>query len=591
MSAVLMMSMRGTIIALATCFLSTLATASWAVDSRYYVITLASSLTSFADDDYPSSNITKNHPVYITHVVINNHRWYRMNLGFFRNRSDASAILKSLKKDKRYSDAWLRGVSDDEYRNNTKQSRPKPTRTQTPVPEPAALVSATPAPKPVKPEPPKKPNKPRDQVKWNGSFSQFSSREILTYEDGTTQNVNVLINNLGTEGRYQDENIGVRTNFDSTYRYTIYDDNSIANEWRLSSLHLAFNFKKPKADLIMGRQVASSGGVLGRFDGIWLSHRFSPRWRYSIYAGYPVDLFGVLPIDEMDRHFAGISLDMGRFANNWDFNLFGISQMINGIVDRQAVGGEIRFSNHKRSHFLLFDYDVSYATVNTFVLSSNWILPARFIFNLLLDSRTIPTLATSSALWGRPESGIDELLAIMTEKEVRQLARDRTTRGKTVTIGISRPFGNNYQLSAEFTRFHQTDMIASGGVAAIDYGGIQNIAKLTFLGSGIFKQGDLSIISLRHSSSDVASTNSFDMNVRYPLTRAWRAGPTLLIERVNNRSAIDTLMIKPSLGIDYRWLSNITFDASLSLVHINVIDPSGNDSNDMFFRLGYRYDF
>lgn len=558
------------------CVAAGLSGTAWATDNPHYAITLASSLTPFTAADRPSGRITKNLHVYVTRVTVNNRRWYRLNLGFFSSRSLANTFLKKLRKDERYQDAWIRGVPTDEYRSNIKRSNGK-----------ADGRAKKSAPAPTR----KKPVKAREQVRWNGSFSQFSRREMLRYNDGTTQTINVLINNLGAEGHYQDKDVAVRTNFDSTYNYTVYDDHTIDNEWRLSSLHLAFNLKHSNTDLILGRQFANSGGVLGRFDGIWLGQRVSPRWRISIYAGYPVDLFGVLPIDETDRHFAGISFDMGRFANTWDFNLFAISQQINGIVDRQAIGGEIRFSNRKRSHLLLLDYDTSYNSVNTFVLSSNWVLPARFTFNLLLDSRTIPTLATSNALWGRPESGIDELLMIMTEDEIRQLARDRTTRGNTITVGLSRPIGNNYQLTTEFTRFDQTDMIASGGVAAIDYGGVQNIAKLTFIGSGMFKKGDLSIISLRHTSSDTISANSLDMNVRYPLTRAWRTGPTLYIERANNRASLDTLTIKPSLGIDYRWLNNITFDVSLSYVYINVTDPGGNDSRDTLFRLGYRYDF
>jgi len=584
-----MMPKRRTIIALLSLYLMAVTTSGWAVDDNHYVITLTSSLTAFTDDDYPSTDIRKTHPVYITRVVINNRLWYRMNLGFFSTRAEATMVLKKLIRDKRFSDAWIRKAAENEYRDNMRSNVPKPVIRS--IPKPVTTLAPAQTQTALIHEAPEKPIKPRDQVKWSGSFSQFSSREILTYDNGTTENVNVLINNLGTEGRYEDESIGMRTYFDSTYRNTIYDDNSIDNEWRLSSLHLALNFKKANTDLIMGRQFANSGGILGRFDGIWWSQRLGPRWRYSLYAGYPVDLYNILPIDETDRHFAGISLDMGRFADTWDFNLFGISQQINGIVDRQAVGGEIRFSNRKRSHFLLLDYDVSYNTINTAVLSSNWVLPARFTFNLLLDTRTIPTLATSSALWGRSESGIDELLAIMTEEEVRQLARDRTTRGKTITVGLSRPIANNYQLSMELTRFHQTDMVASGGVDAIEYGGIQNIAKLTFLGSGMFKPGDLTIISLRHTGNDFSSTNSFDMNIRYPLTRAWRAGPTLLIERADNRISFDTLIIKPSLGIDYRWLSNITFDASLMLVHTNVLDPAGSDSSNVYFKLGYRYDF
>jgi len=81
------------------------------------------------------------------------------------------------------------------------------------------------------------------------------------------------------------------------------------------------------------------------------------------------------------------------------------------------------------------------------------------------------------------------------------------------------------------------------------------------------------------------------MNVRYPLTNAWRAGPALVVEHIDNKAYIDFLTIKPTLTIDYRWLSNITFDIELSTLYTHEFDPPGSDTTDTFFRLGYRYDF
>jgi hypothetical protein len=201
-------------------------------------------------------------------------------------------------------------------------------------------------------------------------------------------------------------------------------------------------------------------------------------------------------------------------------------------------------------------------------------------------------MATTNALIGRTETSIDELLAIMSEDEIRQLARDRTSRSYSATLGVSHPLTEKYQLNFEASAYDQTDTVASGGVPAVESGATQYSYALTMIGSSVFKQGDISILGLHYADTGVAETSTVNLNVRYPLTNAWRVGPSLVMDYRNSHTGVDQLTTRPAVRIDYRWLSNISFDAELSLLNITELGSGGvGDSTDVFFELGYRVDF
>jgi hypothetical protein len=430
-----------------------------------------------------------------------------------------------------------------------------------------------------------------DSMLWNGSFSQFSNRDVRFLDNGDFEISSILFSNLNVSGQYRSEAVDMRTQIDTSYRYKFNADNTTDDQLRLSSLFVDVNEKHFNTGARLGRQSTSSGGILGRFDGARLSYRPLPRWKYNLVAGYPVELSSSSTIDETDRYFVGLGVDMGSFAEVWDLSVFGITQKINGIVDRQAVGGEIRYSDRNQTHLVLLDYDVSYSQLNSFLTLSNWFLPTQTSINIVLDVRAVPVLTTTNALIGRAELGVDDLLLILSEDEVRQLARDRTSRSYSASFGVSHPFSDKYQINADVTAYNQANTPASGGVPAVDNGGDQFTYSLTMIGSGVFKLGDISILGLRYADTINAAIKSLNINVRYPLTHAWRAGPAIVVDYRDNIVGFDQLTIKPSMRIDYRWLNNITFDAEIAVLHTETLDSDLGSDTDLYFELGYRVDF
>jgi len=445
----------------------------------------------------------------------------------------------------------------------------------------------------------KKKLKPIEEQKkgdWDlsGSFSQFSSRDLVR-DTGSDLDViaSSLFNNLDMTGRYRSDRVDVRTQLSGSYTYDFEESRSAPDDIRVSALYFDARDRRHDFSTRLGRQSRSSGGVLGRFDGIYLGYLMFPKWKLNLTAGYPVELSSVF--DKNNRYFAGFDLDMGTFKDYWDMNAFFIHQIVDGVTDRSAVGGELRFTMPKLTVFTLADVDIIYNVLNTGLLVANYFFKDATTVNLVLDYRTTPVLTTTNALIGRTEVTISELLANLgnSEDALRQLAEDRTTAISTGTLGISHPFSPRLQLSGDVSISRQSGAPASGGVTAIPGTDNQYFYSLQLIGSSLLKEGDISILGLRYSVIDFADTYGLDISSRYPLTRAWRANPRFSADYRRATDNTEILTLRPSARIDYRWKNNVSYDIEGGLIWSDDISgTTTNSSNlDVLFELGYRVDY
>ena len=125
----------------------------------------------------------------------------------------------------------------------------------------------------------------------------------------------------------------------------------------------------------VGRQPGNTGGVLDyRFDGAWFRYTPLPQLlsvnvvggqprQFSLSSNYvPDDPRNV--VAELKRYFYGVNVDIGPLGQAWSGNAYYINQMVNGVVDRRAVGTEIRYNSNGKGVYGLVDYDISYGALN-----------------------------------------------------------------------------------------------------------------------------------------------------------------------------------------------------------------------------------
>jgi hypothetical protein len=455
----------------------------------------------------------------------------------------------------------------------------------------AALLGAAPqeaneTPPPLAPPPPPPPL----DAFLAGSFSQFFRRDSsITDDAGDVFNQSYLANDLDLSGRVRTAEYDVRGLVNGGYRVDI-EGSSSGNDLRMRYLYLDATDRRHGVNGRIGRQSLSSGGVLGRFDGALLSYRVTPQVRLNAVGGLPVNLSSHELINT-DQYFYGLSMDYGPFAEHWSLNGYAIQQQADAMLDRRAVGGEVRYLRPEMSFFTFIDFDISYLQLNILLAQGTYSFPNAATLTAAVDYRDAPALTTSNALIGQPVESLDELGDLYDEDEIRRLAEDRTQRSWSVSLSGSYPLTDTLQLAADAFVADLSATPASGGVEATPPAGEQWAVTTQLIGTNVLLPRDLQIVGARYTSTDFADTGSLMANSLFLVGEAWRWNPRLQID-FQGRSDGTAAILRPALLVDYRWVRALALE--LELGYEGVLDLSGSSGGSQhgyFLYVGYRWDF
>ncbi len=361
---------------------------------------------------------------------------------------------------------------------------------------------------------------------------------------------------------------------------------------RLSSLYFDAKDKVRGASLRLGRQSRTTGGVLGRFDGLYGDYHLAEKVKLNLVAGYPVDSSkDVFIISE--RYFYGLNLDIGTINTAWDFNLFAINQVNDDITDRRAIGGEVRYFDPDKSFFTLVDYDYFYNSLNMFIFNGHWSLSDNTTLNMNYDHRNSPILTTRNALTGQTVTRLKRLLKFFPESTINDLAEDRTAESKTLFMGITHRYSKHFQTSADIRLSKLSDTVASGGVMEAEGTELEKEYSLQLTGSSLFKEGDLVLFTTTYAELTSSEVTTVSLNTRYPVTRKLRINPKIKIRyRDTHTNSSTQIIYTPSLQATYRLRRNLQLEAEVSADFEERDFAEETEHNkDYFFLLGFRYDF
>jgi len=428
-----------------------------------------------------------------------------------------------------------------------------------------------------------------------GGFSQFYRRDQNTAginedNEATTVTQSSVDSNVDVTARRRSGDYDVRTRFTGGYLHDFLDE-GVSSDTTVSSLYLDAQDRKRELSMRLGRQSRSSGGVLGRFDGLLLGFPLGKKLAASAVGGYPVQ--SSTDNLDTDRYFYGLSLAASGFAEGWDANVFTIEQRAGGSVDRRAVGGELRYFDAGHSFFSLVDYDIYYNELNIGQFLGNWIFPDKTTLSLTLDYRNSPILTTYNALTGQGVDSLDALQDIYTDSEIQDLARDRTATSKLATLGVSHPLSENLQVSGDVTATRLSGTPASGGVVALEGTGTDYFYNLQLIGSNLIKTGDITILGVRYSDTENSGITSLFLNTRYPFNSDLRINPRFRIDYRDNRNdGTDQIIYRPSMLLAYQLRRRLRLEAEFGGEYSDreVVDGSQKDAS-YYINIGYRSDF
>lgn len=402
----------------------------------------------------------------------------------------------------------------------------------------------------------------------------------------TQTDQSALVTSLNLTHRYRSESFDNRLVIRDTHTKNFLTGQKDTN--RLSALYYEVKDRKRDYSARLGRQPGSSGGVLGRFDGATAGYNFTPKWRVNVVGGEPVDISY-----DTDLKFHGASVDWGPFAEHWGGSLYTMLQKADGVTDRNAVGGELRYFDPAFTVYSLYDYDTEFAASNIMLLQGNWTGGNGASAHVLYDKRKTPSLTLTNALLGEMDTSIESQLQTKTYDQLKQQARDLTSTTDMVSVGVSQSLGTRWQLGFDVQSAHTSATVGTiNQPAQPDTGDIRTYTG-NVIGSGLFTQRDVNVLSLSRIDAPDYTGNSYSLTNRLLWGPSWGLDITLSWYNQHN-TVTDTRLDRfaPVLRPSYKWKENITLEAEFGEERTTTRSPTTEDkTRRRYWSLGYRWDF
>ncbi len=399
--------------------------------------------------------------------------------------------------------------------------------------------------------------------KWgvNGSLSQYyyggktqvnttflNTPTTANQQSLTSTSQSSLVSTLDLSGRYRDENNDARLILRDTSDKSFIGGATPGTN-RLDSAYIDYRNTSYGFSAKVGRQSGVTGGLIGRFDGAILGYDLSPKWRVNVTGGIPTDT-----LVNSRQNFEGVNVEAQNLWDHWSGDAFFMNQMADGVTDRRAIGGDLRYFDSVRTVYAMMDYDVIFRTLNAATLQGTWQLPDQTSLSVLVDVRKAPELLTSNALIPFGATSLTQLLQgdpalgipALSLDQIREEAKAITANSKQASFSVSRPFWTKWQASFDVR--------------------LTNVGPLPF-------------IVVPSAVAGVSNTLPAQPGTRNVYTYDFQVSGTKLTR------------ISPALRATYKVLKHLSIESQLLYERSKTTGPTQQDkTNNTFYYIGYRYD-
>ncbi len=394
-----------------------------------------------------------------------------------------------------------------------------------------------------------------------------------------------------------------------------------ADRNRLTALYVDYRSLTHGTAVRLGRQSPTGGGVMSRFDGVQASYAWRPKWKASVVAGVPVDALA-----QTKRDFYGASVDADALTENVGGSVYINHQRIDGYVDRQAFGFDLRY--YKEGTFVSsnVDYDLALRTLNVLAVNGMWQQldndgHATVTVNALFDRRAQPLATLGNALFFSDPSGglmpsrMDEALALRDLDTLRTNVRETTAFSTQALLGVTVPVNKHWQLGGDI-RLTRVDAIRPVSVI-LPYGqpATGNVWGLgaQLIGSNLYSDRDTHVLTasvqrapqaqpfdpadpLLATMTPTAIPGYTGVLLAYhnvsTIQGGWQIEPNVQFYRQTSTAGLRLTRIKPGMRVSWRFMKPAVVEASADYEITRTTSPSRSESaNRFFYYLGTRYEF
>ncbi len=345
----------------------------------------------------------------------------------------------------------------------------------------------------------------------------------------------------------------------------------------------------------IGRQSPLGGGVLSRFDGAQAGYAFRPRWKANVVAGIPTDT-----LLDSNRYFYGASVDAEALTPQFGGSLYVMQQVVDGEVDRRAIGTDLRYFDGGISATGQFDYDLVLKGLNIASLQGTWQREDNTVVNVLYDRRKQPMLMlgnalffTDPALTVRP-TRIADLLATKTLQELRDQVVATTALSTQAAVAVTTPINAHWQIGGD-VRYTNTgailpvpDILPTGLPSTGDIWSLGAQA----IGSNLYSARDTHVFIFNAVSGPTFKGQLLSYNNSSLVAEAWQLEPSFKFYTQSDNTGTKSTRWTPGLRVTYRLGQQAAVESEVSVEQSKVTGPTRNESaTRVFYFLGGRYDF
>ena len=402
-----------------------------------------------------------------------------------------------------------------------------------------------------------------------------------------------LQTNIDLNWRYRDGEIDQRFVLRDSATADLMPDGSNRN--RLTALYYEQRSLINGTNFRIGRQSPSGGGVMYRYDGVQAGYTIAPKWRINAVFGKPSD-----DLLDTKRSFYGAWLEAEALTKELSGNLYLNQGTIDGVVDRQAVGTELRYFNNGLSVFSQLDYDTVLQGLNIASLQGNWMTEGGSSINFMADRRSTPFRSLSNILFFQDPNAtqlarrVQDLLQTTDLETLRAQVNSITAMQTQGLLGFTTPLSSNWQAGANLT---YTNIGAIAPVAVILPTGQESTGDLwsgsvQLIGSNLYSGRDTHIVNLSQLTGPTYHGTMLSYNNLSGLNASWQLEPSLRYYLQQDNDGTRTDRITPGLRITYHIQKQLSLETEITL-EISKIEGSTRfeTARRMFYYFGARYDF
>ncbi len=437
-----------------------------------------------------------------------------------------------------------------------------------------------------------KPGRSPGDWRFQTFFSQYYRRDVnQPNEQDDIVSQSALYSDINLDIRRRGKRFDFSSRLSAGYRNDFLDEGQgSGNQTRVSYAYADLTDAETGLRGRIGRQSRNTGGILGRFDGLNIGYQASERILVNAVAGVPVN--SASDSIDSERAFQGLSVNYGPLLDNLELGAYFISQSIEGIDDRTAVGTEFRYFGENQNLWGLIDYDTSYNELGSAFLQGSWRVTPRLSVHGSVDRRHSPYLSSRNAMIGQPVQTFAEMLVLYSEAEIHQFSIDRSPLSESYTVGLSQSFSPRLQINFDANQTTIEASPESGGVLATPESTYRYFST-TLVASSLMTEGDVLMVSLRASDSSTTKVSSMTFDTRFPVGRSWRINPRLRVDRrqILSDSSIEWLYT-PGLRVQIRNSQKYRIDLEVGKRFSERESTTINlDRESYFINLGYQVFF